>query len=137
MFKVRIDRDGWESFTGQLGTVEFKDGVSVRPLTEREVQFLGASIRIVRADTDEQVGVGVTVKEGRKHSAKVVEPLKTETEEQKEAPVLKYDRDKLDEIASEGGIKAIREVANEFGVKGVQISSMIEDILKAQTEGTE
>lgn len=137
MHIVRIDRTGWEKFTGNLGFVEFKDGISVRPLTDREIQQIGASIRLARVDTDEQVGLGVRIQQNRKMSAEVKKQLPKASEKKEEVKPLKYDRDKLDEIASEGGIKAIREVAKEFDVKGVEISKMIEDILEAQAPKSE
>lgn len=138
MFKVRIDRKGYDKFNGTLGFVEFENGVSVRPLTEREVAVIGASIRLVRVDTDEQVGQGVKIKEGTKASAEVKKPLaKASDAKPVEAKPLKYDKDKLEEIASEGGIKAIREIAKEFDVKGVEISKMIDGILEAQAPKTE
>lgn len=137
MFKVRIDRPGYDKFNGTLGFVEFKDGISVRPLTDREIQQIGASIRLARVDTDEQVGLGVRIQQNRKMSAEVKKQLPKASEKKEEVKPLKYDRDKLDEIASEGGIKAIREVAKEFDVKGVEISKMIEDILEAQAPKSE
>lgn len=135
MHIVKIDKEGWEAFTGSLGPVPFKNGVSERPLTEQEIGRIGASIRLVKVDSDEQVGPAVVMVDARNVSAEVKVALQT-SEEEPEVVELKYDREKLEEIASEGGIKAVREIAKEFDVKGVEISKMIEDILKAQL-GTE
>lgn len=130
MFLVRIDKAGWETFTGQLGMVPFENGVSTRPLTEIEMRQIGASIRIVRLESDEQVGPAVTMVNARSVSAEVKTPLPT-VEEEPEV-TLEFDRDALEKLADEGGIKAVREVAAKFNVKGVGIDKMIDDILAAQ-----
>lgn len=131
MFLVRIDKAGWETFSGQLGLVPFKDGVSTRPLTDIEMRQIGASIRIVRLESNEQVGPAVAMVDARSVSAEVKTPLPTVAETEPEV-ALEYDRDTLEKLADEGGIKAVREIAAKFGVKGVGIDKMIEDILEAQ-----
>jgi hypothetical protein len=137
MYICKIDAIGWNCYTGLVGTVPFKDGISERPLTDQEIARLGAVIRLVRVDSDEQVGAAVTMAGIGHVSAEVVAPSPTLEDEQTEQKVeLKYDREKLLEVASEGGIKAIREIAKEFDVKGVEINRMIDDIVKAQ-QGTE
>ena len=131
MSKVRINVPGWEKFDGLLGMVPFENGVSTRELTKDEIMRIGANIAIVKVDSDEQVGAAVTMANSRNVSAEVKAASPTLAEEQPKVE-LKYDRDKLLEIASEGGIKAIREIAKEFDVRGVEISKMIDDIIQAQ-----
>mgnify|MGYP000580744741 CR=1 FL=1 len=133
MSNVRIDSIGWDSYTGLLGMVPFKDGISERPLSDQEIARLGAVIRLVRVGTDEQVGAAVSMVGFKNISAEVVATSPTLADEEAVEEVkLEYDRDRLEEIASEGGIKAIREIAGKFDVKGVEISKMIEGIIKAQ-----
>lgn len=148
MTKVRIPLVGWEYFNGQLGGVQFKDGVSVRELTDLEIARIGANMRIEAVGTGEQVGIGVTIVEGMRLAAEVVPAKKTVEQEDKdkadeEAKVevteateakKKYTKDELEEIASEKGIKGIREVATLYGVKGVQIHQLIDEILLAQED---
>ena len=129
---VKIDVPGWEHFEGQLGMVPFKNGISQRELTPLELQRIGANIRLVKVDTDEQVGAAVTMAQSRHLSAEVKAPSKTLEEEPVKEVVLKYTKDQLEEIASEGGIKAIREIGKEFDVKGVEISKIIEEVMKVQ-----
>lgn len=132
MHIVKIDQIGWDSYTGQLGMVPFENGISTRPLTDHEMTRLGASIKLVKVGSDEQVGAATTMANSRHLSAEV-ETAIIPTEEKPEVVVeLKYTKDQLEEIASEGGIKAIREIAKEFDVKGVEISKMIDEIMQVQ-----
>jgi hypothetical protein len=133
----KIDQTGWDSYTGLVGMVPFKDGISERPMTDLEIARIGASIRLVRVDSDEQVGAAVTMVKARGIAAEVkTSHTQVKSETPKAPKELKYDRDALEIVASEGGIKAVREIAKEFDVKGVEINKMIDDILKAQ-QGTE
>jgi hypothetical protein len=132
MFKVKIDVPGWDSYTGLLGMVPFENGISTRPVTDHEATKLGALLRVVRIDSDEQIGASTIMAGSRHISAEVAPSIIATKEEEKPVKELKYSKDRLDEIASEGGIKAIREIAKEFDVKGVEISKMIEEIMQVQ-----
>lgn len=133
MFKVRIDVPGYEYFNGSLGVVPFENGVSARPVTEKEAARLGAALRIVREDTSEQLGASVTMVSSRRLSAEIETPIiPVEKIKRNKEVDIKYSRDTLEEIASEGGIKAIRDIAKEFDVKGVEISKIIDDVMAKQ-----
>lgn len=145
MYKVRIDEPGWDSYSDYLGAVKFENGVSERELTEREVIMIGANVKIVRIDNDEQVGLTVIMANTDHLSAEVTPPL--QRADQEEAVELLYDalppeevndlytEEQLLEIAEKGGMKAIRKIGDEFGVKGVQINGLIKEILEAQSKG--
>ena len=135
MFKCKIDVPGWEMFSGMLGMVPFKNGISERELTLIEMQRIGASIRLVKVDSDEQVGASVLMAQSRNISAEVKAPSETLADAPVKEVELKYSKDALEVIASEGGIKAVREIAKEYGVKGVEINKMIDDIVAAQMKG--
>jgi hypothetical protein len=135
MFKIKIDVPGWESFSDLLGNVPFVNGVSAREVTEREMFMIGANVRVVKAETDEQVGASVLMANTDHLSAEVVAPLQTAEEEIAEVgPTPKYSREYLEDLADKGGIKAIRPIGAEFGVKNVQISGLIDEILDAQAD---
>jgi hypothetical protein len=137
MSKIRIAVPGYESFDGYLGTLEFKGGVSVREPTPVEITRIGANVKIVKVDGDEQIGPAANMVNSRFVSAKLEAPLQREREEPKvedTKPDAGYTREQLEAIADKGGIKAIRKVGDEFGVKGVSIGGMIDEILQAQAE---
>lgn len=55
--KVRITSAGWDKFSGNFGfQTPFKNGVSVNDLDARQIARIGSSVRIVNAETGEQVG---------------------------------------------------------------------------------
>jgi hypothetical protein len=134
MFKVRVDVKGFDKYTGLLGTVNFTNGVSDREVTDLECARLGAIMRIVRLDTDEQVGASTNMVKSRDVPAEVKEPMAVEVEPKAKAEPapLKYTKETLDAMAEADGMKAIRKIADEYGIKGVQISKMIEEIIEAQ-----
>lgn len=145
MTKVRIAVPGWDSYNGYFGPVEFKNGESVRDLTDLEIARIGANIRIESLEDDKQLGVGATIVETMRYSAEVVTPHQTIVEEEAAAkakePVVEevkepakviYTREDLEKIADDEGIKGVRKVAAVFGVKAVQINQLIDEILEAQ-----
>lgn len=135
--KVRINEPGWETFSEMLCGVKFENAVSVRELTPREIAMIGSNLKIVRLDNDEQVGASVVMANTGHLQAKVETPL-LRKDEKKEEEVKEVEgehtQESLEALAEKGGIKAVRVVADTFGVKGVQISGLIEEILKAQSE---
>jgi hypothetical protein len=133
MSKIKIDVAGYEAFDGFLGTLQFEGGVSVREATDMEIRRIGANIKIVKVGNDEQVGPATVMVDARNVSAVVETALQKESDEPAtDATELKYTEEQLIEIGSEKGIKGIREIAAEFGVKGVSIDAMIADIMEAQ-----
>lgn len=132
MDRVRIDVPGWDGFTGALGGVPFTDGISDRPLTPQEIARIGANMRIVKLDGDGQVGPGMDMIAAESRPAPILNARPEEAKPEPTPVVLEYDRERLEKLAEDGGIKAVREVATKFGVKGVQISQLIDGILEAQ-----
>jgi hypothetical protein len=137
MFKVKIDMVGFDSFSDLMMGIPFENGISARVVTPDEADRLGASVRLVKVDSDEQVGAGTVMAKARLD--KVEAPVAVPAPKAPEEPVVpvtevKYTRESLEELAESGGIKAVRKVADEFGVKGVQITALIDGILLAQVE---
>lgn len=132
MSRVKIDVPGWGSFNGEMRGIPFENGVSTRELTPHEKLMLGSVIGISDIDSGKQVGAGVEMANIYNVSAEVKPVEKPKAVVEDKPVVLEYDRDRLEEIASEGGIKAVREIAAKFNVKGVEISKMIDGIIEAQ-----
>lgn len=92
MPRLRIDKKGYSTFTGQMGDVAFVNGESVESVSESEARRLGSFIAMVAIETDKQVGYGqemVDIKS--KTAAEVSEPLKMS----RKKPEDKKDRPKL------------------------------------------
>lgn len=137
--KIKITEPGFENLTGDFGGIQFEGGVSVPDLSESDVYRLGSAIRV------EVVGGGAVTaadkftksQDTRAPVQKKVEkaPEPEQTEEQPEAedePKDRYTEEQLAAIADEKGIAGLREIAQEFGVRGNSIKGLIKSILDKQ-----
>ena len=135
MALIKIAQPGYETFSSYMGTLEFKDGISVREPTAREIALIGSNIKIVEVGSeDEQIGPSVTMVNTRNISAHVEDALEREPEEPAIKTEPKYTEDELIRLGEDGGIKAVRAIADEFGVKGVSIDGLIAAIMEAQAK---
>lgn len=140
----------WAGYTGMIGPVMFKDGVSTYPVDDRMRLRLGASIRLVEVDADgnedEAGGAAIMVREGGV-TARIAEPTIVQTDAEKEAelaadaakegrpPVDKFfTGEELEQIADAQGIEGLRAVAAPWGVKDRKIVTLIQEILRAQAD---
>lgn len=150
MTYLKIVEPGFEAYTGQLGQYEFVEGRSVETIPMVDVDRLSAAFRFMLVDdAGEEVASGpaerlIAEANGR---AAFAESLPRETEEQRVAeqrhlavkaskpPVSQFfTRKELQNIASEGGIKALRLKADPWGVKHRSIPTLIDMIVSAQAE---
>lgn len=152
MQRIRIVEPGWDRYTGILGAVEFKDGVSVEPVAKHEINRIGAALRIEGVESGEQENSGVDILRSWSNRAKVENlprasekadetPEKTEKDgesEQKadEKPAHVWTEEELAAIADEKGIAGLREIAEPMGVKGRAIAELIREILNKQAGRT-
>jgi hypothetical protein len=122
--KIKIVMPGWAGFTGYLGMTEFADGVSVHDVGKIEAQRLASCVSIETMD-----GHNPSAAQEIIDSRSVALPLATtpaaEKPDESAVMAMTYTPAELGEIADKGGIKAIREIADKFGVKGKSISEII------------
>lgn len=137
--KLRLTQAGFENYTGQMGVVMFKDGLS-----ENEVLPIDA-IRISAAiGADWEDGSPANVGDmylNNMHAPAFVGNGRSEdaapVEQPVQAPVATadgttYTRDGLAAIADAEGIGGLRAIADPIGVKGTSIVGLIDAILKQQ-----
>lgn len=144
--KIRIVERGFENFTGHFGVIEFNAGLSVGDVPNHEIDRLAANIQITDADGN-PIGVAHRIVQTHSDVAPVIARLQTAEElnlpdekpAKQEAPVEQqamprfYTEAELSEIGDKG-IKTLRFVGDEWGVKGKAIAELIGDILAAQDE---
>lgn len=136
--RLKIKESGWETYSDFFGGYKFTNGLSDDPIAYAEAQRLGSLIRLEGVDDDKQVGEGVVQVEIVDKKAEVVVAAGDQTPETVSAetaaktPALRYNREELEAIADQGGIMAVREIAEKFGVKGRGINELIREILQAQ-----
>lgn len=155
MQKIKIVEAGYDKFTGEFGQIEFIDGVSAYPVSERDAARLGAFVRIEKED-GEQAGDNVKHVAGYDLQVEPEQVLRNAAEpkaqvegdttpEGTEAAVApengvaaavvepkKYTREELGAIADEHGLEGLREIGNQFGVKAVSIAKLIDLIVEKQ-----
>lgn len=144
MHKLRITQAGMQNFTGHFG-VEFVDGVSIDPVDRNRADHISALVQVeVIDDVGEGIGqAGVAARlvggatialEATQLATATDAELEEERKREKLAfqPPKLYTADELQVIADEGGIAAIRVIAEPWNVKDRAISNLMREILKAQ-----
>lgn len=147
---VKIIQPGWETYSDDLGTVPFKNGVSTRHVARHEALALGSHIQIVEIDengvTLGPVNPAFEVQKAATLSAAVVREMPRETpiasvsaspEKKLESEEVRkvYTKEELEEVASESGIAGLREIGSILGVRNTSVKGLIAEILAAQEKG--
>ncbi len=143
MRQLRITERGWETYTGLLGRIMFENGLSVGPVTDMDMERVGAVVSVVDAGTNRQVGAAQSVNDTYNSPAPVVEPMKVSegtggegASEEQVAPNAKrvkiWTEQELYEVADKGGINAVREIAEPMKVKAVAIRDLVKRIVAHQ-----
>ncbi|WLR90995.1 hypothetical protein [Shinella zoogloeoides] len=152
MKRLKLSGSRWAGYTGLIGTVDFKDGISVDPVPQRIADRLSAAMPMTEIDDEgNEIGVAGVVarllKDSAARAAPVTPSLVRQTEAEKKAEGLRdklkaaksptdsfYAVEQLQAIADEKGIKGLRLVAEPWGVKGKAIPALIAAIMEAQNK---
>lgn len=143
--KIRLVGNGYEALTGMFGDVEFKDGVSVHPVSPNQARFYASITTVENAEDGAELGDNAQFQSALNMEAQtfnlptlaelqaagqVAEVVQT----QPEATVAQaaHTQASLEAVADKGGIAALRQIAEPLGVKGTSIGKIIDGILKAQ-----
>lgn len=150
MKHLKITSKGWTGYTGQLGIVAFKDGISVDPVPQNIADRLTGIVQFVEVDAEgKEEAAGIAHRLVKESAARVpvLETLKRQTEaeriQEEKLEALRKDKPpveqfftsaQLEEIASEKGMKGLRVIGDAWGVKHRSIPELINLILRAQAE---
>lgn len=148
MKHIKIVSKGWVNYTGLLGTIWFKDGMSTEPVAQNEADRLSAVAQLVEINEDgTETPAGpayrmiaasahrapITRAAARQSDAERLEEERLETLRADKAPLDHiYTADELEAIADKSGIKGLREIADAWNVKERSIPKLIGETLKAQ-----
>lgn len=126
--KIQLIEPGYESFNGHFGVIEFADGVSVNEVSPLEAERLGSLVRVQTLD-------GKDPSAAQKILDTYSNPMELATtpvgEPEAVVASVSYTAEQLAVVADEGGIKAIRAIAEPLGMKGTSIAELIGKILAA------
>lgn len=151
LFTIKITETAFDTYTGEMCDIDFVDGLSTRPLTENEVGKISSVLRVelipsdivtsddpVTSDTSDTLGeVGDTTTDGEITTETTDGETTTETTDEDikkvaDNSVFKYTRQELEALADAQGISGLREVANQYGIKGKTINDIMEKLLQVQ-----
>lgn len=125
--KIKIVQPGWEGFTGNFGSIDFKDGVSVNDVSDMEAARIGA---VVRVENDEGHDPSMAQRIIDTYDQPAPQGKTTIEAAEEPQPECKfYTAAELEEVADKKGIKGLREIADPLGVKGKSIGELIHEIL--------
>lgn len=150
MKRLKLSGSQWAGYTGTIGTVDFKDGVSAYPVPRNIADRLSAAIRMVEIDDEGNeigpAGIANRLIRDSAMRAPVTSALARQTESERKSEDLRetlkaqrspaetfYTIEELQAIADKDGIKGLRKVAEPWGVKGKAIPAIIKMILDAQS----
>lgn len=131
--KLKLVQPGYENMTGYLGMTLFQDGLSVNDVPLREARNLGMAIKVEFEDGTDPNPAQNLLDSMHIEAGTVEAPLAGSENESPKASVT-YTQESLEAIADKEGIKGVRAVAEQFGVKGTSIAELIREILEAQAK---
>lgn len=139
MPRVKIIAKGFETYNGVLEGVQFENGLSTEIMSERAAERIGAFMRCVDADTEEDLGAGARLVRQRTQGQAPRPPLqrveRTPTGKEKKPianrRVVSYDFTKadLEAVADKDGIQGLRKVAEQYDVRGRSIREIIDAMM--------
>ncbi|MFM0095671.1 hypothetical protein PQQ87_08660 [Paraburkholderia nemoris] len=136
--KLRLKQPGWESYSGQMGVIQFVDGVSVGDVLEIDAVRVSA-VMLCEWEDGTTASVAKRLVDEADTPAPSLERSKaddlakvTAAQPKKEKP--KFTEAELEKIADEKGINGLRELAEPFGIKSNSIRNLIDAMLKAAAE---
>lgn len=125
--RIRIVQPGWEAFTGNFGSIEFSDGVSVTEVSNIEASRVAA---VVRVETLQGKDPSMAQRIIDAHHEPAPEQAATvAVAELPPADKPSYTAEELAAVADKHGIKGLREIADPLGIKANSISELIARIL--------
>lgn len=153
MKHLKITSAGFEAYTGNLGGIDFIDGVSTFPVPRLFANRLTSAMQMVELDDDGnevEAGVAARLVSEAGNRAPVLELLERQTEAEKLAENLEaiknpknekdlpvHTRAELETILGTSGIKGLRTIGDDWNVKHKSAVVLLDLILKAQQNAIE
>lgn len=148
--KLKLTQAGFETYTGQMGVVMFKDGLSETDVLPIDAIRIAAAIGaewedgsaanvgqmyLNNMDAPAHVGGGdmsAPVEPKRETDGEGSQTTESGTDSTTTPQASHYTREELEAVADEKGIAGLRELAEPIGVKGTSIVGLMDAIIKTQ-----
>ncbi|CAB4122116.1 hypothetical protein UFOVP26_80 [uncultured Caudovirales phage] len=137
--KLRLKEPGFETYSGQMGVMDFEDGLTLKDVLTIDAVKLscvmyvewedGTSPSVTQSLLDNTDTPAPIVGDGKSTEEPVA---KVKTPATKKATITSYSEADLGKIADKDGIGGLRVIAESLSVKGKSIKELIDGILKAQ-----
>jgi hypothetical protein len=133
--KIRLTQPGFEKYTGQMGVMQFEDGVTTHDVSHMDAMRMGAVMSCEAVD-GQVISPSQVILDANQNAAVVLEERVADTTEVAEAPVAQpveaiYTQEQLEQIASEKGISGLREIAEPIGIRARSVEALIEALVKS------
>lgn len=131
--KLVITEPGFKGYTGQMGVLEFVDGISTTDVLPHDAIRMSAVMGFEWEDgTPASVAQHLLDRFGNPAETVEVKTAAPEPQVPVEAakPVVQYTAEQLADIADKSGIAGLRDIAEPLGLKGNSINGLIAAILK-------
>jgi len=143
--KIRLTQPGFETYTAQMGTLFFENGLTtadVRPndAVRLAAQFLcewenGTSVSVAQSLLDHSHSNISTMPAPINADQALAGEINADQAQPSTAPTAvtkQYDRADLEAIADKDGIKGLRAIGDSLGVKNNSVTGLIDEILAKQ-----
>lgn len=141
--KIKLTQEGWAGYNGQMGVLQFVDGLSTTEVPFRDAARMSAVMNCEFEDGSscnpaqrllDTMDQGAVV--GRETEVETVAPpVSTVVPSLTEQPVIvqkaEYTVAQLEEIADAKGIVGLRDIATPLGIKSNSITGLIAELTKA------
>lgn len=145
---IRIIEPAYANYSGELGIVIFKDGLSVEKWPPHVRNRLAAAMRVAEVNEDGSelaAGGAEEMLRNRLTEAEVAKPLHVQTHAEKLAELIEtatgekqpaqfYTMEQLEEVAREKKRQGLIDIASKWRVRATNIPSLIVGILDAQAK---
>lgn len=140
---------GFETYTGQMGVVDFVDGLSTGDVLPIDAIRIGAAIGAVWED-GQPANIGamylnnmdapahVGMDEKTRHLEDAVVAPKEQSSELEESPTQdeSYTEEELAQVADKQGISGLRKIAESFAIEGSSIVGLMKSIKGLKKKAT-
>jgi hypothetical protein len=145
--KLRLTQPGYESYTGQMGTVFFEEGLSTKDVKPIDAVRMAAQFLCEWEDGSTASVAQSILDHAHSNTGTIDAPINADqalAEQGNQAKALTaaaaatgtkgavYTEDELAIIADEQGIKGLRAIADPLGIKGNAIADLMRAILAKQ-----
>lgn len=135
--KLRLKESGFETYSGQMGVMNFEDGLSTNDVLVIDAVKLSCVMHVEWEDGTSP-SVTQSLLDNTDTPAPIVGDGKVAVKDEVKVAASKvisdtnYTEGQLGKIADKDGIGGLRVIAESLSVKGKSIKELIDGILKAQ-----